>query len=154
MNDATTTQSEGIPFVGAYDQAKLFTSADSDALMQWRVMLNRVWAIGRIYQDDWDGEGAERPSRGAIIAASVFLEKQYSLNTAPPSRIVPTPLGAILVEWQDGDIYVEAEINDQWIIEWMRRDATGRYTHWEEVLPQETRDVNDDYLWSHVEKAA
>jgi hypothetical protein len=88
--------------------------------------------------DDWDGKGALAPGIGVLRAAAELIG-QASNALPPPARIVASPTGSIVVEWEVGGSYLEAEIEEPGRAEWMLEEQ-GRYHHWEtrwHILPQE-----------------
>jgi hypothetical protein len=76
----------------------------------WEPVVRKIIEF-RHLDDNWDGSGAEAPSRelleSAIGLAYVFIENEVD----PPARVVPGVEGSVLFEWQDPDgTYTEVEI--------------------------------------------
>lgn len=95
------------------------TFDENRAIEAWNHCLRQIVSI-RSLGENWDGAGA-RPIRDLLIkTANLLLEKLRTANTdIPPSRIVATPSGSILFEWHTQDGYIEAEIEEPLVIEWM-----------------------------------
>jgi hypothetical protein len=87
-------------------------------------------------ENDWDGFGAQAPSRevlqSAIGLAYCFLEG----GIGPPHRVAPGVCGTVIFEWQDTDgTYEEVEI-DRWLhAEVMMVEPGKPAKHW--TLPTE-----------------
>jgi len=86
--------------------------------------------------DDWDGFGAEAPSRelleSAIGLAYTFFEK----GVDPPHRVVPGVTGTVHFEWQDPDgTYTDVEIDRPLHAEVMCIEPGKPAKHW--TLPTE-----------------
>jgi hypothetical protein len=82
---------------------------DSAAPDGWGSVQGDIDAISRL-EPDWDGMGGSAPSSALIDGLGQFLLKLRSGGSPPPARIVPTPLGTILLEWYSAGTYTEAEI--------------------------------------------
>jgi hypothetical protein len=77
----------------------------------WESAVQKVIGFQQL-QDDWDGFGAQAPSRelleSAIGLAYCFLEN----GVDPPHRVAPGVGGEVVFEWQDPDgTYTEVEID-------------------------------------------
>ena len=78
---------------------------------RWEPAVQKIVSFQHL-DDDWDGFGAEAPSRAvlesAIGLAYCFLED----GVDPPHRVVVSVAGEIIFEWQDPDgTYTEVEID-------------------------------------------
>lgn len=98
---------------------------------------------------DWDGEGGVPPDARVLFVARSQLTRWYeSSHNSPPVRILPTSSGSILIEWQEPNHYVEAEITKSGEIEWMRIDGDAPATHW--VTHKGIRSQYDFGNWEHT----
>ena len=62
--------------------------------------------------DDWDGFGAESPSRDVLASAIGLAYCLYQDGVDPPHRVSPGACGSIIFEWQDADgTYTEVEVD-------------------------------------------
>ena len=75
----------------------------------WRATQDRIRAIAAL-EPDWDGMGADAPSSAIFDGLIRYIQSLRERATPPPSRIAPTPLGTIILEWQSPGLYIEAEI--------------------------------------------
>ena len=77
----------------------------------WEPAVQKIVSFQKL-GDNWDGFGADGPSRevveSAIGLAYCFLED----GVDPPHRVAPGVCGAVIFEWQDADgTYTELEID-------------------------------------------
>jgi hypothetical protein len=78
--------------------------------------LNAMMSLG----DDWDGMGAEAPSREIILSAIDLAEVFRSRGYPPPTRAAATPSGTVGLEWQAPPVYLEVEVITPDRSEWMQ----------------------------------
>jgi hypothetical protein len=71
-------------------------------------------------EDDWDGMGAEAPSREIILSAIDLVEVFRSRGYPPPTRVAATPSATVGLEWQEPPVYLEVEIITPDRSEWMQ----------------------------------
>jgi len=96
---------------------------------RWRDAFARLRAL--FYLDsNWDGEAALAPDPARLQCANDLMSALEEEGWSPPSRILPTFDGNVLLEWQTPNTYEEAEITSPGRVEWMRRDENGIYSHW------------------------
>ncbi len=116
----------------------LASSEERELLKRRRARVRELWKertddllrIRRI-KHDWDGLGAEAPDSALVDSAISLLEKlRRESDLAPPTRIVATPAGTVLFEWQYDDGYEEAEIVEPYRAEWMLERPGQRPVHW------------------------
>ena len=118
------------------------TSSDSDQSHAWSspysTKVDDDWyRVFRALNDllslpeNWDGYGAERPSVDYLEIAQQLLTQLNKRGEPAPARVVPLPTGGVLLDWQSSNQYLEAEISDLHVIEWMRRDTDGTYMHYD-----------------------
>ena len=110
---------------------------------EWRARFDDLVWIGTL-QPNWDGEGAEGTSSVLLWSVENLLRRMYKQQEAPPSRIVATPDGTVLIEWQDQHAYRECEVVDPGKVEWFLQGPNGVSITWEDelLLPSEIW-VND-----------
>ena len=82
-------------------------------------------------KNDWDGLGAEAPSREIVESSIRLAESLRRTGFLCPSRVGAGPNGTILFEWQLGPVYVEAEITQPLLAEWMILESGLPPRHWE-----------------------
>lgn len=148
MSRTDITSGTGIGYLPSWDVSGiglLLTSPNMDPFIQWKKIFCRLESMKRL-GDNWDGEGAETPSEEIIYAAWNLLEGEIRANNRAPSRILPTPLGSILIEWQEDGVYTDAEIDTPNRVEWMRCTSNGRISHW---VTEISLSPSDDYLMTH-----
>lgn len=119
------------------DSSALASSEECELRRRWRERVPELW--GELTDDllrirsierDWDGLGAETPD-GALVDYAIDLLKELRRadELCPPTRIVATPAGTVLFEWQYDDGYVEAEIVEPYRAEWMLERPGERPVH-------------------------
>ena len=96
----------------------------------WEAVVRHILEFRQL-GNDWDGFGAEAPSRelleSAIGLAYCFSEK----GVAPPDRIAPGVCGSVIFEWQDPDgTYTELEIDRPLHAEVMVIEPGKSAKHW------------------------
>lgn len=133
--------------------AMLVTSQAVEIPNGWKKMLNRLNSL-RCLSGNWDDEGSEAPNNDIITGAFLLLNKLNAMDYHPPSRIIPSPQGTIVIEWQIDDCYIEAEIESLHRAEWMKRTREGTISHWIMELPKRETGSETDYLMSKSKKAA
>lgn len=131
----------------------LVTSQAVEIPNSWKKMLNRLNSL-RSLSDNWDDEGSEAPNSDIITGAFLLLNELHAMDYHPPSRILPSPQGTIVIEWQIDDCYIEAEIESLHRAEWMKRTREGTISHWITELPKRETESETDYLMSKSAKAA
>jgi hypothetical protein len=96
---------------------------------QWKEWITKVADL-RSLGPDWDGMGAKAPL-GALVDSAVELA-QFLRQSGfpPPSRIGAGPDGEILLEWQDQNTYLEAEVCKPGRAEWMLVIQGQPARHW------------------------
>jgi hypothetical protein len=62
-------------------------------------------------EDDWDGDGAIRPSKDLIEAAAALVQRwSRDPGASVPNRVTAMPSGTISIEWESCDGRTEVEI--------------------------------------------
>jgi hypothetical protein len=90
----------------------------SDWSQGWREPLAAQWQRGFLalskfvsLDADWDGEGAAAPDVDIVNSVAALLAQLKAARLSdPPSRVLPTPDGGVLVEWQGNGYYRELEV--------------------------------------------
>ncbi len=116
----------------------LASSEERESLKRRRARVAELWKertddLLRIrgVERDWDGLGAEAPDAALVDSAIDLLKELHSADELPPpTRIVATPGGTVLFEWQYDDGYEEAEIVEPYRAEWMLERPGERPVHW------------------------
>jgi len=102
------------------DAGSLFRIASMDREKhQWQSVINSVYAL-LAYRNDWDGLGSPAPDRDIVNSSIKLLSLlQRTPNFPIPSRVTATPSGTVGIEWQSHAMYLEAEVVEPAIVEWM-----------------------------------
>jgi len=75
--------------------------------MQWLSALREL-------TEDWDGDGAAKPSQQAIATATTIIrDMRDRLYMQPPSNIVASPCGNVVIEWYDHSGTLVLDIGSQ-----------------------------------------
>jgi hypothetical protein len=62
--------------------------------------------------DNWDGYGAEVPTRAVLESAIGLAYTYYQNGVDPPGRVAPGVAGSVIFEWQDPDgTYATVEVD-------------------------------------------
>ena len=143
----------------------LWTADETVQENEWRARFRDIDQI-TLLQENWDGEGAEIPNYALLQSVKDLLHRMYSRQEPPPSRIMPTPDGTIVIEWQAQQTYRECEVAEPYHAEWFVRYPDGTSVAWEEswLPPSETWVVDwpqggegqrqSAYLWEREYLAA
>ena len=128
----TTLESPVVLAASGVDPEVLATSSGSQTATAWRRGIEDLLAM-RALPDDWDGLGAEAPPRDVIDSAiDLVRTRRNDPDAPPPVRIVSSPNGSVVLEWQMAGAYYEAEIAEPYHAEWMFEPPGGPAEHWEE----------------------
>jgi hypothetical protein len=86
--------------------------------------------------DNWDGYGAEPPSR-EVLESAIGLAYSYSQNgVEPPLRVAPGVTGSVILEWQFPDgTYADVEVVQPLNAEVMLIEPGQPARHW--TLPSQ-----------------
>jgi hypothetical protein len=84
----------------------------------------------RTLENDWDGAGAEPIASSLIDSAFDILAQIRDRGFGdPPSGVVASPSGSIVIEWHDRNSYRGAEIEEPYVVEWMVRTPGSKRSH-------------------------
>lgn len=128
----------------------LWSSSDFAEESEWRARFEDLGQIGEL-QPNWDGEGADVPGRMVLLSVEALLRRMYAQQETPPSRIVATPDGTVVIEWQYLGAYRECEIADSGKAEWLLQMASGDVVTWEDRLLLPSEIGADD--WQRVDES-
>lgn len=84
---------------------------------EWAAIIRSAAAL-RDLGDDWDGQGAEAARPGSVASAIRFLSALSRTTFPPPARVMLSPLGTVLVEYQSPGMRFAAEFGDAGEAEW------------------------------------
>src|SRR5436190_19450156 len=68
----------------------------------WEPTVQTIVALQRL-ENDWDGFGAEAPSRSVLESAIGLAYCFHDNGVPPPQRVAPGVSGSVILEWQDAD---------------------------------------------------
>jgi hypothetical protein len=106
---------------GSLPESGLLTSQNEGAqttIAQWEVILQNLRKMLAL-RDNWDAEGAKAPTRNSILSVIDLLHQLERRNLQAPSRVVVGPGGEVAVEWQLDGNYIELEVSEPYVGEWM-----------------------------------
>ncbi len=121
-----------------FNPSALASSEECELRKRWRDRVPELWKERtddllriRSTEHDWDGLGAEAPD-DALVDSAISLLKMLRRESdmPPPTRIVATPGGTVLFEWQYDGVYIEAEIVEPYCAEWMLERPGEQTAHW------------------------
>ena len=125
---------------GVFSGHGLLTSAESVVESLWRRCENELLQIRKL-NDDWDGLGAEHP-QPEVVDSVLELVSQFRKESQvpPPIRIVASPAGTVVLEWQLPSVRLEVEITKPYQAECMLEEQGKPIQHWEQSwLPPKSR---------------
>ncbi len=112
------------------ESGALASGTDFDADSRWGERsddLHRLLSL----PDDWDGQGAVAPESLLVNSAIDLLRKfREQTELPPPTRIVAAPSGSVVLEWQTGEVYLEAEVFEPDHVDWMLERPAQPTEHW------------------------
>lgn len=139
---------------GTLSQSGLLTSRHGEFEQQWAECIADLRRL-RSLPEDWDGEGATPPRPEVVDSVEELLLELRSDNfrnkqtqtTPPPSRIVASHNGSVVVEWQlEGGVYYEVECAEPYRAESMTVILDQEAIHKEMVWGQNaTESQFDEY---------
>ena len=121
--------------LGSLGMDALASSPEHSLAHLWDLRLSDLLSIRRL-SDDWDGEGAEAPGPELVDLAITLLDRWRASGVAVPERIVPSPNGTVVIEWQWPHAYLEADVINPRTIEWMIAEEGREPAHPVTVLDQ------------------
>ena len=111
---------------------------------QWQVIIDNLCDISRL-KDNWDGEGAEVPDGKVLESVIDLCNQSCARKVLPPTRVVVSPLGDIILEWQKDGQYLEAEISEPYVARWMLELPNKPTIHWKSNWRSSTgSNINSD----------
>lgn len=132
--------------VGGFDSLGLFSDIADEKEAAW---FNRRMELEALYnlEFDWDGEGADPLSKGLIDSAIQYFKNLHSKKQMPPpSRIIATQDGEIIIEWQFDGMYIEATISQPYLAEWMIVHPDGQVKHFDiSWMPPQSNSLWESY---------
>lgn len=101
----------------------------------WEKVKNDVYEL--IYSGNNLGEDFETLNIDILNSALSFIEMaKVDLEIPPPVRFVVSPLGNVAFEWQsEGGVYIEAEIEEPGIVDWMMELPKLPTKHFSKEIP-------------------
>src|SRR5262249_51228524 len=95
------------------------STPDAGRTAKWDHVIEQLKTMMSL-EDDWDGMGAEAPSREMMVSAIDLAEVFRSRGYPPPTRVAATPSATVGLEWQEPPVYLEVEIITPDRTEWMQ----------------------------------
>jgi hypothetical protein len=78
----------------------------------WTKCTDALDAIEQL-KEDWDGLGASAPDSAVVRSAKSFLAlSQRQQPSLPPTRVLASPDGSVVMEWQNDSSILEVEIEE------------------------------------------
>lgn len=119
-------------YVESYDGRLQVSAPGVDAGRVWRQRELDVLSFKEL-QDDWDGEGAPVFSDELVHSVVLYLSVlQEKLKGWPPTRVIASQDGEIVIEWQSNGLYIEVSISEPYHANWIV-DRNDEITHYEVV---------------------
>ena len=114
----------------------LMTSSESEQALRWKRCTAQLRLMMTL-PDNWDGFGAEAPRHDVLALAFALVDVYRWRDAPPPSRIVASPSGSVVIErhWPGG--YGEVEIEEPYVLQFMLSEHGKPNEHWEERLHPE-----------------
>lgn len=103
------------PANGAYNGKPAKKLSDTENADGWKRCIDKLLEL-RLYEDDWDGQGAEAPSVGAVDSAIILAVLLREKDIEPPCRTVAIVDGSVVLEWQWPDVTtLEIEVAEPYL---------------------------------------
>jgi hypothetical protein len=115
--------------VESTESATASTSMMLGADIYWWSVWQQIRQLSAL-QDGWDGSNAARPDPDILKSASELLTAVMKAEWVPPSSIVPSLEGGLLIEWRSGGAYQEIEIEEPYCGEVMEV-VNGQANHYD-----------------------
>jgi hypothetical protein len=128
-NTLTAAQIQRVTATTILDNSALLTERERREPDRWDQITDQLLRI-RALQNDWDGMGAEAPSHELVDSSLRLAQSLRGGGQMCPSRVGAGPNGTILFEWQLGQLYVEAEITEPFVAEWMILESGQSARNW------------------------
>lgn len=130
----TWTEDAPLSYYGV-EPRQLFSSEEGASERKWRLRIDDLLCI-RSLRDNWDGFGARAIAPDLVDAAIAFVRRlQQEGRLRPPDRIAPSPGETIVIVWEVPGEYVEAEVCEGRVVEWMLEGGGAETIHWQDSLP-------------------
>ncbi len=122
----------------------LSTSLENKLENKWSEIVKSIGDM-RSLQNNWDGEGAIAPQKAIVDTALALIDNFRSQNgdNTSPDRALPSIDGRILIEWHLENSYMEAEIVEPGLAEWMFQGPNQEIKHEEQYLKSETEFISE-----------
>lgn len=117
-NTLTAGQIQRVTPTTTLDNSALLTERARQAPDPWDQITDDLLGM-RALQNDWDGLGAEAPSPELVDSTLRLAQSLRRSGYLCPARVGAGPNGTVLLEWQLGHLYVEAEVTQPSLAEWM-----------------------------------
>lgn len=105
-----------------WEATALMSSPEAGSVQAWERIALELKRIS-LFDYDWDDLDAERPNDEVISDAFRLL---WALKDSepwnPPGRVVASPTGTIIFEWQYQDALIEVEIEEPGIAEYCLKE--------------------------------
>jgi hypothetical protein len=105
-------------------------TSGGESRRSWSRIIDDLLAMYAM-RDNWDGLGAEAPGSDLLrstIDLVCLLKEEPEIPV--PSRIIPTPIGTVLLEWQTARQYLEWEVTRPYTAECMSKESGKPARHW------------------------
>jgi len=113
------------------DDAVIFPDTETDP--EWKSCFKQISYI-RSLNDDWDEAGAAKIRESIVDSAEFVLHRYRAAGAMPPTGVLPSPSGSVVIEWHEPGSYVGAEIEDPSEIQWMIRRKGYKTLHRTDTL--------------------
>jgi hypothetical protein len=129
-NTLTAAQIQRVTSTTILENSALLTNQARREREPWDHIMDDLLGM-RALQNDWDGMGAEAPSSQLVDSTLRFAQTLRRRGYPCPSRVGAGPNGTVLFEWQLVQMYLEAEITEPRLAEWMQIVPGQPPRHWE-----------------------
>lgn len=87
-------------------------AALSPRALRWQKIIDDIAAMQQL-ADDWDGQGAQRPTEELVRSAVGLGSLLQEIGVDAPSAVAPSATGSLLLVWQGpGESYCEIELTE------------------------------------------
>lgn len=104
-----------------------------------------VMVSGKQVDESYDPIDIDALNSSLMLINNLRNVEEGARKLPPPSRLVFSPAGGVALEWQILDVYMEAEINEPNVVEWMIEVPGKSPQHFSNtiLLPESWKGVSD-----------
>ncbi len=103
----------------------------------WEKLETEIYSAmvsGKQIDESYDPLDINALNSSLMLIDNLRSVEEGATKLPPPSRLVFSPAGGVALEWQIFDVYIEAEINEPGVAEWMIESPGEPARHYREEI--------------------